>query len=134
MPSSCCGLVGLKPRRGRSSFAPSAGQMLDGLVNKHALTRTVRDTALLLDVTAGSAPGDPYTAPPPVRPFVEEVGADPGRLRVMHASGPPFPGQVDPRVQAVADRAARALDELGHDVEPGPGRRSTPRSCAGRSR
>ncbi len=68
MPSSCCGLVGLKPRRGRSSFAPSAGQMLDGLVNKHALTRTVRDTALLLDVTAGSAPGDPYRAPPPAAP------------------------------------------------------------------
>lgn len=119
MPSSCCGLVGLKPRRGRSSFAPSAGQMLDGLVNKHALTRTVRDTALLLDVTAGSAPGDPYTAPSPQRPFVSEVGADPGRLRVMHAERPPFPGRVDARVQEVADRAARALQALGHDVSPG---------------
>jgi amidase len=119
MPSSCCGLVGLKPRRGRSSFAPSAGQMLDGLVNKHALTRTVRDTALLLDLTAGSAPGDPYSAPPPRRSFVSEVGADPGRLRVMLASEPPFPGRVDERVQAVADRAARVLEELGHDVQPG---------------
>jgi amidase len=117
MPSSCCGLVGLKPRRGRSSFAPSAGQMLDGLVNKHALTRTVRDSALLLDVVAGSAPGDPYGAPPPARPFVAEVGADPGRLRVMRAPGPPFPGTVDPRVQAVADSAARALEQLGHDVQ-----------------
>ncbi len=74
MPSSCCGLVGLKPRRGRSSLAPSAGQALDGLVNKHALTRTVRDTAALLDVVAGAAPGDPYTAPPPARPFAAEVG------------------------------------------------------------
>jgi amidase len=126
MPSSCCGLVGLKPRRGRSSFAPSAGQMLDGLVNKHALTRTVRDSARLLDVTAGSAPGDPYSAPPPARPFVEEVGADPGRLRVIHALGPPFPGEVDPRVQEVADSAARALEGLGHDVEPGPGPRFDP--------
>ncbi len=81
MPASCCGLVGLKPRRGRGSFAPSAGQMLDGLVNKHALTRTVRDTALLLDITAGSAPGDPYPAPAPDHPFTSEVGADPGRLR-----------------------------------------------------
>ena len=119
MPSSCCGLVGLKPRRGRSSFAPSAGEMLDGLVNKHALTRTVRDSALLLDVTAGSAPGDPYTAPAPRRPFVSEVGADPGRLRVMHAERPPFPGEVDGRVQEIADRAARTLAELGHDVVPG---------------
>jgi amidase len=119
MPSSCCGLVGLKPRRGRSSFAPIAGQLLDGLVNKHALTRTVRDSALLLDVTAGSAPGDPYSAPPPARPFVAEVGADPGQVRVMHAEQPPFPGRVDPRVQEVADRAARALEAIGHVVEPG---------------
>jgi amidase len=119
MPSSCCGLVGLKPRRGRSTFAPIAGQLLDGLVNKHALTRTVRDSALLLDVTAGPAPGDPYTAPPPVRPFREEAGADPGRLRVLRAEGPPFPGEVDPRVQAIADRAARALEDGGHRVEPG---------------
>jgi amidase len=119
MPSSCCGLVGLKPRRGRSSFAPSAGQMLDGLVNKHALTRTVRDSALLLDVTAGSAPGDPYSAPVPERPFVSEVGVEPGQLRIMVAGGPPFPGQVDPRIQAVADRAAATLESLGHLMEPG---------------
>jgi amidase len=119
MPASCCGLVGLKTRRGRSSFAPSAGQPLDGLLIKHALTRTVRDTALLMDVTAGPAPGDPYPAPPRQRPFTSEVGAEPGRLRVMQAEGPPFPGRVDERVQAVADRAARALGELGHDLEPG---------------
>ena len=119
MPSSCCGLVGLKPRRSRGSFAPFAGIVLDGLANKHALTRTVRDTALMLDVIGGSAPGDPYTAPPPQRPFVDEVGADPGRLRVMYAERPPFPGHVDERVQDVADRAAQALETLGHDVAPG---------------
>jgi amidase len=93
--------------------------MLDGLVNKHAVTRTVRDSALLLDVTAGSAPGDPYTAPAPPRPFVREVDAEPGRLRVLHAEGPPFPGWVDGRVQEVADRAAGALEALGHEVSPG---------------
>jgi amidase len=118
MPSSCCGLVGLKPRRGRSSWAPMAGQVLDGLACKHALTRTVRDTALLLDIVAGAFPGDPYAAPAPARPFAQEVGAEPGSVRVMHAPGPPFPGAVDPRVQAVADRAARALEELGHNVNP----------------
>ncbi len=71
MPSSCCGLVGLKPRRGRSTLGPMVGQILDGLVNKHALTRTVRDTALLLDVVAAPGTGDPYTAPPPQLPFVD---------------------------------------------------------------
>ena len=119
MPSSCCGLVGLKPRRGRSSFAPSAGQALDGLVNKHALTRTVRDSALLLDVVAGSAPGDPYTAPPPARPFVERWARIPAGCGCCTPRGRHFPAKSKPRVQAIADRAARALEELGHHIEPG---------------
>jgi len=119
MPSSCCGLVGLKPRRGRISFAPSAGQSLDGLSISHALTRTVRDSALLLDVIAGSAPGDPYSTAPPARPFVQEVGADPGPVRVMRLERPPFPGAPDPRIQEVADVAALTLEELGHRVQPG---------------
>lgn len=119
MPSSCCGLVGLKPRRARSSYAPSAGQGLDGLATKHALTRTVRDSALLLDLITGSAPGDPYSAPPPARPFVEEVGADPGRLRMLRLERPPFPGTPDPRIMAVVDQVAMTLEELGHVIEPG---------------
>lgn len=119
MPSACCGLVGLKPRRLRSSFAPSGGVSLDGLSTKHALTRTVRDTAVLLDVITGSAPGDPYPAPPPARAFVQEVGADPGRVRVLALQAPPFPGRTDPRIQAVADRAAQTLEGLGHHVDAG---------------
>jgi amidase len=119
MPSACCGLVGLKPRRARSSSAPSLGQALDSLATKHALTRTVRDSALLLDVITGTAPGDPYSAPPPARPFAEEVGADPGRLRVMRLERPPFPGNPDPRIEEIADATARALEALGHAVETG---------------
>lgn len=119
MPSACCGLVGLKPRRARSSSAPSAGQTLDGLATKHALTRTVRDSALLLDVIAGSAPGDPYTAPALPRPLAREVGVDPGPLRILRLERPPFPGTPDPRIEAVVDETAGALEALGHRIETG---------------
>jgi amidase len=118
MPASCCGVVGLKPRRGRTSLAPGS-VALDGLAVKHALTRTVRDTAALLDVLAGERPGDPYGAPAPAGGFRETVAADPGALRILAAECPPFPGEVDPEVQAVADLAARALAELGHHITPG---------------
>jgi amidase len=119
MPASCCGLVGLKPRRGRSSGAPGAGQSLDGLAVRHALTRTVRDSAMLLDVTAGEVLGDPYTAPAPPRSFAAAAGAEPRPLRILRAERPPFPGAVDPRVQAVADAAARALEAAGHEIVAG---------------
>ncbi len=119
MPASCCGVVGLKPRRGRSSNAPGAGQSLDGLAVRHALTRTVRDSAMLLDVVAGEVPGDPYTAPPPARSFSDAVGTSPGRLRILHAERPPFPGTVDPRVQAIADQAGGALQDAGHHLVAG---------------
>src|SRR3954470_2142028 len=76
-PASCCGLVGLKPRRGRSSFAPGAGQSLEGLANVHALTRTVRDSAALLDVIAGSVAGDPYAAPPPTITYLDAIAERP---------------------------------------------------------
>ncbi len=79
----------------------------------------MRDTAVLLDVIAGSAPGDPFPAPPPARPFVDEIGADPGRLRVLHLERPPFPGTPDLRIQSVADRAAETLEDLGHHVVSG---------------
>lgn len=116
MPAACCGVVGLKPRRGRSSGAPGAGQSLDGLAVRHALTRTVRDSAVLLDVVAGEVCGDPYTAPPPARPFAQAVDTQPRSLRILRAERPPFPGVVDPRVQAVADEAARVLESAGHHV------------------
>src|SRR5690242_7170585 len=86
VPASCCGLVGLKPRRGRSSFAPDAGHSLEGLAAAHALTRTVRDSAALLDVVAGSAPGDPYTAPPPTGAYLDAVAETPEPQRILLAT------------------------------------------------
>src|SRR6185503_19430386 len=76
-PAACCGLVGLKPTRGRNTFAPYTGEGLGGLSAEHAVTLSVRDSAALLDATAGAGAGDPYVAPPPARAFQSEVGADP---------------------------------------------------------
>jgi amidase len=82
IPASCCGLFGLKPTRARTPMGPERGEGWSGLVTAHAITRSVRDSAALLDVTAGAEIGDPYWAPPPKRSYQAEVGTDPGRLRI----------------------------------------------------
>jgi amidase len=120
VPASCCGLVGLKPRRARTSFAPGAGHGLEGLVNEHALTRTVRDSAALLDAVTGAEPGDPYSAPPPTRPFLDAISEVPAAQRILMTTASPFPGSpTHPEVIAAVESVARVLAELGHRVEDG---------------
>lgn len=115
-PASCCGLFGLKPTRARLPFGPEYGDVFSGLAVEHAVTRSVRDSARLLDATAGPDLGDPYWAPPPTRPFTDEVGADPGRLRIAFTSRPPGGQAVHPDCVAAVHDAAALCEELGHDV------------------
>jgi len=117
-PASMCGLVGLKPTRARSTLGPDFGEYWAMTTHEHVLTRSVRDTAGVLDAIAGPGIGDPYTAPPPSRPFRDEVGADPGRLRIGFRTRVSSGDQAHPDcVEAVANAAA-LLGEIGHDVDP----------------
>jgi amidase len=116
IPASCCGMFGLKPTRARTPMGPDLAEDWHGLVIGHALTRSVRDSAALLDATAGPDLGDPYWAPPPERPFIEEVGAEAGRLRIAFtADGGGSVAVHGDCVAAVKDAAALCA-ELGHDV------------------
>jgi amidase len=115
IPAACCGLFGIKPSRGRVSPAPYVSGSLE-LSQSGPLSVTVRDAAAFLDVIAGYEPGDAHWATPPERPFLEEVGTDPGRLRIAFTAEPAVPHPIDERLVAVAHRAADALAELGHDV------------------
>jgi len=114
IPAACCGVVGLKPSRGRVSMAPDFGDVGGGLPSDGVLARTVLDAASGLDAIAGYEPGDRDTAPPPARPFSDLV--PPGRLTIDVATGAPLGIPVDDEPRAAVERTANRLAQLGHDV------------------
>ena len=116
MPASCCGLFGLKPSRGRVSASP-LGDSWGGFAVNHAVTRTVRDSALLLDISCRPVAGDSYWLDPPETPFVREAGREPGRLRVGFIPGALMSPGIDEPVAAAVREAARLCETLGHHVE-----------------
>jgi amidase len=115
IPAACCGLVGLKPSRGRVSSAPDAGESF--LLQDGVLTRTVRETALLLDVLAGPQPGDASWAPAPAEPFALAASRVPGPLRIGVTTLAPLEADLDPECERAALDAAVLLESLGHDVQ-----------------
>jgi amidase len=118
IPASMCGLFGLKPTRGRVSLGPDEGEGWSGLVVRHVLTRSVRDSAAVLDLLAGAAPGDPYSTPPPAHPYVETTAREPKRLRigVRADSAPAGLAPVAPVCVRAVDKVATRLESLGHEV------------------
>ncbi|MEV0502636.1 amidase family protein, partial [Streptomyces spectabilis] len=121
VPAASCGLVGLKPGLGRTPCGPMSGETAFGQLVEFAVTRTVRDTAHLLDAVSAPAVGDKYQAPPPARPYAEAIRTDPGRLRIALTTRPWTGGTVDPQVADAAVTAGQVLEWIGHAVtEAGP--------------
>jgi amidase len=116
-PAACCGLVGLKPTRARNTMAPYTGEGLGGLSAEHAVTLSVRDSAALLDATAGAGAGDPYVAPPPAGRFLQEVGADPGVLRIAYTSAAPNGAPVEAQSLQALMETVKLCAGLDHRVE-----------------
>ncbi|MEY4250446.1 MAG: hypothetical protein RJA87_2079 [Pseudomonadota bacterium] len=116
IPAACCGLVGLKVTRDRNLNLPDGTDYAIGFVVDHVVTRTVRDSAAMLDATGKPEIGDPYPAPPKARPYMKEIEQSPGRLRIAWSSETASGRPIDPEIQAALERTADLLKGLGHEV------------------
>lgn len=116
IPAAACGTVGLKPTRGRNPLGPYYGELFSGFVAEHVLTRTVRDTAAVLDATAGSDVGDWYPAPPQTRPYLGEVGIPPGKLRIAFSTESPTGTEIHPDCAEAVQGTAKLCENLGHEI------------------
>jgi amidase len=117
IPASASGVFGLKPSRARNPLGPDRAEGWGGFSCGHVLSISVRDSAAMLDAIHGPEPSSPYVAPPPERPFIEEVGRDPGRLRIAFTDRSPYGDAIDPEIAAAVRGVASLLAGLGHHVE-----------------
>ncbi len=117
LPAGHCGLFGLKPGRGRTPWGPAYAEMMHGAAMNHVLTRSVRDSAAMLDATHGPEIGSMYRIEPPARPYLEEVTREPGKLRIGFTQRSPIGTEVHPEAVIAVRNAAKLLESLGHHVE-----------------
>jgi amidase/6-aminohexanoate-cyclic-dimer hydrolase len=117
IPASASGVFGLKPTRARNPLGPDRGEGWGGFSCGHVLSISVRDSAVMMDAIHGPEASSPYVAPPPERPFSQEVGRDPGRLRIAFTDKSPYGDAIDPEIAAAVREAAHLLEALGHQVE-----------------